>query len=145
MKPTWHFFPLWTQNQSWIIKYPTVEQRQYQDKFRHVWSIGVLSFVFWEIQMWTQLIIKYFNKKCPNGVDFLDVIFNFSKLSCGLPPTYCYTGELWLLWFIWHHDPRATHCLSSAMIFFFKQYSFCNSFRHCLLHIHVFNIMESCE
>ena len=43
------------------------------------------------------------------------------------------TGELWPLRFIWHHDLTVTHCQSSTMIFVFTQYSFCNSFRHCLL------------
>ena len=31
--------------------------------------------------------LKILHKKFPNKVDFLDVIFNFSKLSCGLPST----------------------------------------------------------
>ena len=38
---------------------------------------------------------KILHKKCLNKVDFSDIIFNFSKLSCGLPPTYCFTEELW--------------------------------------------------
>ena len=77
--------------------------------------------------------LKILHKKCPNKVDFPDVIFNFSKNSCGLPSTLCLTGELWPLWFIWHHDLRVTHCQSSAMTFVFTQYSFCNSFRHGLV------------
>ena len=68
-----------TQNQSEIIKYLAVEQRQDQDKVRHVWSIGVISFVFWEIQIWTQVIWNNFTKKRQNKVDFQGVIFNFSK------------------------------------------------------------------
>ena len=90
---------------------------------------------FREIQMWTQLIWKYFTKKSPNKVDFPEFIFNFSKILWGLPWTYCLTGELWPLQFIWHHDLRVTHCQSSAMIFVFTQYSFCKSFRHCLLSV----------
>ena len=43
------------------------------------------------------------------------------------------TGELWPLRFIWHHDLRVTHCQSSAMSFIFMQYTFCNSFKHCLI------------
>ena len=145
MKPTWHLFPLWTLNQSLCHQIPnsrakTISRRsQTCVKYRGI-IICILKKYRYE-HKWSENT----SKKCPNRLNYLDVNFNFSKLSCGLPPTYCYTGELWLLWFIWHHGPRVTHCLSSAMIFFFKQYSFCNSFRHCLLHIHVFNIMESCE
>ena len=77
--------------------------------------------------------LKHFRKKCPEKDDFPDVIFNFSKFSCGLPSTLCLTGELWPLRFIWHHDLRVTHCQSSAMTFIFTQYSFCNSFWHGLI------------
>ena len=73
--------------------------------------------------MWTQVIWKNFTKKFPNKVDFPDVIFNFSKLSCSLPSTYCLTGELWPLRFSWHYDLRVTHCHSSSMTFVFTQYS----------------------
>ena len=76
--------------------------------------------------------LKILHKKCPNKVDYPDVIFNFSKILCGLISTLCLTGELWPLRFIWHHDLRVTHCQSSAMTFVFTQYSFCNSFRHGL-------------
>ena len=34
---------------------------------------------------------------------------------------------------------RVTYCQSSAMSFFFTQYSFCNSFRHGLLPVHHLN------
>ena len=68
------FFTCRTQNQSRIIKWPAVEQQD-QDKVRHVWSIGVISFVLKEIQMWTKVI----RKKHPNNVDFPEVIFNFSN------------------------------------------------------------------
>ena len=71
--------------------------------------------------------------KCQNKVDFPDVIFNFSKMVCVLPSTWCMTGELWPRRFIWHQDIRVTHCQSSAMSFIFTQYSFCNSFRHGLV------------
>ena len=60
---------------------------------------------------------KYFTKKCPNKVDFPEVCFNFSKISCGLPSTLCMTGELWTLRFIWHHDLRVTYCQSSVYDF----------------------------
>ena len=77
--------------------------------------------------------LKILHKKCPNKVDFWDIIFNFSKILCGLPSTLCLTGELWPLRFIWHHELRVTHCQSSAMTFFFTQYSLSNSLRHGLL------------
>ena len=32
------------------------------------------------------------HKKCQNKVDFLDIIFNFSKMVCVLPSTLCMTG-----------------------------------------------------
>ena len=38
--------------------------------------------------------LKILHKKCQNKVDFQDVIFNFSKMSCILPTTLCMTGEL---------------------------------------------------
>ena len=38
--------------------------------------------------------MKILYKKCPNEVDFPDVIFNFFKVLCGLPSTLCLTGEL---------------------------------------------------
>ena len=38
--------------------------------------------------------LKILHKKCQNKVDFLDVIFNFSKMVCVLPSTLCITGEL---------------------------------------------------
>ena len=59
--------------------------------------------------------LKILLKKCPNKVDFLDIIFNFSKILCGLPSTLFLTGELWSLRFIWYHDLRVTHCQSSDM------------------------------
>ena len=49
-------------------------------------------------------------KKCPNKVDLPVVIFNFSKILCGLPSTLCLTGELWPL-----RDHLVTHCQSRAM------------------------------
>ena len=81
-------------------------------------------------------VLKILPKICSNKVDFQYVIFNFSKVSCGLV-------ELGPLRFIWHHDLRVTHCQSIAMFFlfflfisfssfFFTNYSFCNSFKHCL-------------
>ena len=81
--------------------------------------------------------LKILHKKCPNKVNFLDVIFNFSKILCGLPSTLCLTGELWPLLFIWHHDLRVNHCQSSAMTVVFTQYSFCNSFKHSLLCMYI--------
>ena len=77
--------------------------------------------------------LKILHKKFPNKVDFPDIIFNFSKILCGLPSTLCLTRELWPLRFIWHHDLRVIHCQSSAMSFIFTQYSFCNSFIHSLI------------
>ena len=77
--------------------------------------------------------LKILNKKCPSKVDFQDIIFNFSKLSHSLHSTWWLTGELGLLQFIWHHSLRVTNCQLSAMIFVFMQYSFCNSFIHCLI------------
>ena len=77
--------------------------------------------------------LKILHKKCLNKVDFQDVFFNSSKMSCVLPTTLCMTAELWPRRFIWHQDIRVTHCQSSAMSFIFTQYSFCNSFRHCFL------------
>ena len=77
--------------------------------------------------------LKILHEKCPNKVNFPDIIFNISKILYGLSSTLCFTGELLPLWFIWHHDLRVTHCQSSAMTFVFTQYSFCNSFRHGLL------------
>ena len=79
--------------------------------------------------------LKLLHKKCPNKVDFRDVIFNFSKMLCVLPSTSGMTRELWPRRFIWHQDIRVTHCQSSAMSFIFTQYSFWTSFRHCLLSI----------
>ena len=38
--------------------------------------------------------LKILHKKCPKKVDFPDVIFNFSKNSCGFPSTLGLTGEL---------------------------------------------------
>ena len=38
--------------------------------------------------------LKILHKKFLNKVDFPDVIFNFSKIVCGLPSTLCLTGEL---------------------------------------------------
>ena len=77
--------------------------------------------------------LRILHKKCLNKVDFPDVIFNISKIWCGLTSTLFLTGELWPLRFIWHHDLRVTHCQSSAMTFVFTQYSFCNSFRQGLI------------
>ena len=77
--------------------------------------------------------LKILHKKCPNKVDFPDVILNFSKLLCGWPSTLCLTGKLCPLRFIWHHDIKVTHCQSSAMTFVFTQCSFYNSIRHGLI------------
>ena len=49
------FFTCTTQNKSRTTKYIAVEQRQDQHQVRHVWSIGVISSVLREIQMWTHL------------------------------------------------------------------------------------------
>ena len=38
--------------------------------------------------------LKILHKKCPNKVDFPEVIFNFSKILCGLPSNLFLTGEL---------------------------------------------------
>ena len=76
--------------------------------------------------------LKILHKKCPNKVDFPDIIFNFSKMLWGLPSTLFLTGELWPLRFICDHDLRVAHCQSSAMTFVFTQYSFCNSFKQVL-------------
>ena len=65
------------------------------------------------------ILKKYITKKCSNYS-----LFNFSKISCGLPSILCMTEELRPLRFIWHHDLRVTHCQSIAMIFVFTQYSF---------------------
>ena len=43
--------------------------------------------------------LKILHKRCPNKVDFPDVIFNFFKIWCGLPSTLFLTGELWPLRF----------------------------------------------
>ena len=56
------FFTRMTQNQSRTTNYLAVEQRQDQHKVRHVWSIGIISYVLREIQMWTQVTWKYFTK-----------------------------------------------------------------------------------
>ena len=40
---------------------------------------------WWKNVNTSDLVILH--KKCPNKVEFPDVIFNFSKLSCGLPST----------------------------------------------------------
>ena len=90
VKPTWSssFFLLFTRttkNKSRTTKYPAVEQRQEQHKVRHVWSIGVLSFLFREIWMSTPVIGKYFIKKCQNKVYFL-----FS------PKVFCLQHYAWL-------------------------------------------------
>ena len=85
--------------------------------------------------MSTQVIWKYFLKKCPNKVDFTDIIFNVSKFLCVLPLTLYMTGQLWLSLFIWHQDIKVFHCQYIAMSFIFTQYSFCNSFRQGLLAI----------
>ena len=77
--------------------------------------------------------LKILHKKCPNKVDFPDIIINFWNFLCALPSTLCLTGELWPLRFIWHPDLRVTHCQSITMTFVFTQYSFCNSLRHGLL------------
>ena len=78
------FFTHKTQNQSGIIKQSAVEQRQDQDEVRHVWRIGVISFVLRQIPMWTPGIWKNFPRKLPNKVDFLDVILISQNLhlSC---------------------------------------------------------------
>ena len=117
-----------TPQKSLAMERPVVEQRQDQHEVRHVWSMGVLLFLLREIQMSTQVIWKYFTKKCQNKFDFRDIILNFSKMVCVLPSTLCITGEI-----IWHQDIRVTHCQCSAMSFIFTQYSFCNSFRHGLI------------
>ena len=122
-----------TQNQSGSTRLQAIEQRQDQHKVRHAWSIGVLSFLFREIQMSTQVIWKYFIKKGQNQVYFPGVIFNFFKSLRVLPSTLCMTGELWPSRLIWHQDIRVTHCQSSDMSFIFTQYSFCYSFRQGLI------------
>ena len=77
--------------------------------------------------------MRILHKKCQNKVDFLDVIFNFSKIKCVSSSTLCMAEKLWTSRFIWHQDIRVTHYQSSAMSFIFTQYSFCNSFIHGLI------------
>ena len=38
--------------------------------------------------------LKILYKKCPNNMEFPDIIFNFFKIVCVLPSTSCMTGEL---------------------------------------------------
>ena len=45
-----------------IASWPAVEQEQDQVNFRHVWHIGVISFVLGKIQMWRKVIWKNFTK-----------------------------------------------------------------------------------
>ena len=54
-----------------LLKYLNLSKEKIRNKF------------WWKNVNTSDLIILH--KKCPNRIDFPDVIFNFSKLSCGLP------------------------------------------------------------
>ena len=70
------------------------------------------------------------SQKRLNQVYFLDIIFNFAKLSFGL-----LQPNAWLESYD-HYGLFGTMIWGSLIVlwfFIFMQYSFCNSFRHCLL------------
>ena len=82
LKPTWRscflLFHLHDPKKSRTTKYKAVEQRPDQHKVRHVWSIGVISFVLREIyrceHRWPKNTSQFFSSK---KVNFSDIISNF--------------------------------------------------------------------